>query len=252
MANKRKSFSENTNIALFNQVNGICPLCDIPLLYEKNGSKYKKYELAHIYPLNPKREEVNILEGVEKLGSDVDDDDNLIPLCKICHGKFDKPRTLEEYNNLLAIKKGLIAKTNQQEIWHQYQIEKDINKIISSLYDENINLDIDDIEYDPKEVDRKANVSLTNLTKRRIKSNVSDYYPFVKNKLSYVERENPGASDIICLQIKGFYLKQKQKESNQHVIYKNIVQWIQKQTNSPSEEAADIIASFFVQNCEIF
>ncbi|WP_257291689.1 ABC-three component system protein [Endozoicomonas sp. ONNA1] len=166
MANKRKSFSENTNIALFNQVNGICPLCDTPLLYEKNGSKYKKYELAHIYPLNPKPEETIVLKGVEQLSTNVDDDDNLIPLCKICHGKFDKPRTRDEYNNLVAIKKGLIAKTKQHEIWHQYQIEQDINKIISSLYDENINLDVEEIEYDPKQVDRKADKSLTNLFQR--------------------------------------------------------------------------------------
>ena len=55
MRTKRKSFGENTNIVLFNQVDGICPLCDTPLIYEKSGSKFKKYELAHIYPLNPDR-----------------------------------------------------------------------------------------------------------------------------------------------------------------------------------------------------
>ncbi len=101
MKAKHKSPSENTNIVLFNQVDGICPLCDKQLIYKKSGSKYKKYELAHIYPLNPRPEEIKLLEVQERLSDDVNHEDNLIPLCKSCHGEFDKPRTVSEYQDLV-------------------------------------------------------------------------------------------------------------------------------------------------------
>ena len=251
MKTKRKSFGENTNIVLFNQVDGICPLCDTPLIYEKSGSKFKKYELAHIYPLNPSLEESRLLHGEERLCDDVDHEDNLIPLCKICHGKFDKPRTVDEYRNLVRIKKELISKSEQQNLWHQYQIENDIEKLVAALYDEDALINTDEIEFEPKEIDRKVDNTMSSLTKRKIKNNVSDYFAFIKNKLLAIEAENPGASDIILLQVRHYYLKQKQKERNQQRIYDNVVEWILKKTNSPSIDAADILASFFVQNCEV-
>lgn len=252
MRTKRKSFGENTNIVLFNQVDGICPLCDTPLLYEKSGSKFKKYELVHIYPLNPSPEEIQLLDGEERLSDDVDHDDNLIPLCKICHGKFDKPRTVEEYRDLVRIKKVLIAKGEQQNLWHQYQIEKDIEKLITALYDEDALASSDELEFEPKEIEHKVDNTMSNLTKRKIKNNVSDYFGFIKSRLFSIDSENPGAVDIILLQVRHYYLKQKQKEKNQQTIYDNIVKWILIKTNSPSVDAADILASFFVQNCEVF
>lgn len=250
MVNKRKSFSENTNIVLFNQVDGICPLCDTPLLYEKNGSTYKQYELAHIYPLNPTSEELTILANEERLSADVDHENNLIPLCKICHQQYDKPRTVAEYRNLVKIKKELIKKSEQKDLWHQYQIEKDILKIIDALYSEQP-LDYD-ITFEPKEVDKKLNGSISNLTKHKIKNNVSNYYTFVKKGFASIDSENPGAADLISLQVKHYYLKQKQQGLSQQEIYTNIVDWIMVKTNPSSNEPADILASFFVQNCEVF
>jgi hypothetical protein len=59
-------------------------------------------------------------------------------------------------------------------------------------------------------------------------------------------------SQVISLQIKVYYLKQKQMEFDQQAIFDNIVKWICMKTNPRSSDAAEILASFFVQNCEIF
>ena len=156
------------------------------------------------------------------------------------------------YEIVPRIKKVLIAKGKQQNLWHQYQIEKDIEKLITALYDEDALASSDELEFEPKKIEHKVDNTMSNLTKRKIKNNVSDYFRFIKKRLFSIDSENPGAADIILLQVRHYYLKQKQKEKNQQTIYDNIVKWILKKTNSPSVDAADILASFFVQNCEVF
>ena len=116
MSNIRDKYTESQKISLVSQVNRVCPLCQEPLFYQKNKRTYKNYDLAHIYPLNPTLFEQKILENEPRLSDDVNDEDNLIPLCKICHGKFDTPRTVEEYQKLFAIKKSLIERSTQENI----------------------------------------------------------------------------------------------------------------------------------------
>ena len=252
MSNKRKSFSLAQNIALVTQVNRICPLCDTPLFYMKNGKSYKKYEIAHIYPLNPKPDEIQLLKDEERLSENLNHEDNLITLCGICHDKLDKPRTLEEYKHLIKIKKSLIKISEQQDLWQQYQIENDINRVIERLYSDDLPNTGCEIEFVPKEVDRKLNESISKLTKRKIRNNVADYYILIKSKFASIDMENPDSTYLISTQIKSYYLKQKKLELSQQEIFANSVDWIHTKTHPETDDAAEIIASFFIQNCEIF
>ena len=252
MNNKRKSFSPAQNVALVTQVNRVCPLCDTPLFYMKNGASYKKYEIAHIYPLNPKADEIQLLKDEERLSEDLNHEDNLIPLCKICHDKLDKPRTVEEYKNLKRIKQSLIKISEQQDLWQQYQIENDIKLVIESLYLDDLPCAGCEIDFVPKEVDRKLNESISKPTKRKIRNNVADYYISIKSKFASIDRENPDSANLISTQIKSYYLKQNRLGLSQQEIFANIVDWIHTKTHPETNDAAEIIASFFVQNCEIF
>ncbi len=252
MSNKRKTFTSAQNVALVTQVNRICPLCDTPLFYTKNGVSYKKYEIAHIYPLNPKADEIQLLKGEERLSNDLNHGNNLIPLCKSCHIKLDKPRTLEEYRDLIKIKKSLIKKEEQQDLWQQYPIEDDISKVIESLYTEDISNIGCDIDFVPKKVDEKLNDSISKPTKHKIMNNVTDYYIFIKNKFKSIDEIYPDSANLISTQIKSFYLKQKKLDLSQQEIFNNIVDWIHAKTHPETDDAAEIITSFFIQNCEIF
>ena len=252
MSNKRKTVSDSQNIKLVTQVNSICPSCGVPLFYPKNGSSHKQYQIAHIYPLNPKADEIQLLKNEGRLSEDINHEDNLIPLCLMCHTRFDKPRTVEEYNGLMKIKKSLIKKEYQQGLQQQYQIEDDISMVIESLYVDDISNEVCDIDFVPKNVDRKLNDSISNLTKRKIKNNVTDYFIFVKNKFISMAEIHPDSANLISTQIKGYYLKQKTLELSQQEIFTNIVEWIHAKTHPKTDDAAEIIASFFIQNCEIF
>ena len=99
MGDNRRIFSDNEKMVLFNEVDGRCPICGKPLTNTKNGQIIKMFEVAHIYPANPRPEEVELLKDEERLSKDVNSLANVIAVCRICHKKFDTPRTIEEYRS---------------------------------------------------------------------------------------------------------------------------------------------------------
>jgi hypothetical protein len=252
MSNPRKKYSDAQNVALLSQVSRVCLLCAEPLFYKKGGKSFKNYELAHIYPLNPTQEEGLLLKHEERLSDDVNDEDNIIPLCEICHGKFDKPRTVEEYLELLALKKRLIERSGQEAIWKRYTIENEIGQIIEAIYDDPELDNNADIEFTPKEVDEKLDSSISRPAKVKIKGNVREYFFFIRRKFSELDNVNPDLSEMISLQIKTYYIKQKSMGHGQQVIFENIVSWIHAKTKPKTNDAAEIMTSFFIQNCEVF
>jgi hypothetical protein len=72
VALERRSYTPAEAIALTTQVEGYCPLCGTALFYKKKGRTYRYYELAHIYPLNPKPAEAEELKDVELLSAEYD------------------------------------------------------------------------------------------------------------------------------------------------------------------------------------
>jgi len=252
MSNSRKKYSDAQNVALLSQVNSVCPLCAEPLFYKKGGKSYKNYEIAHIYPLNPTPTEKIILEHEERLSNDVNDENNVLPLCEICHSKFDKPRTVEEYRMLFGIKKDLIDRSGQEAIWKRYAIEDEISEIIEAIYDDPGLENNTEIDFTPREVDEKLDSTISRPTKIKIKNNVREYFIFVRTKFAELDSAEIDLSEIISLQIKTYYLKQKNMGLNQQAIFDNIVAWIHTKTKPKTNDAAEILVSFFIQNCEVF
>jgi len=208
--------------------------------------------LTHIYPLNPTSDEIKLLENEERLSEDVNDERNIIPLCKNCHGKFDSPRTVDEYRQLLLIKKKLISNTLQEKFWSEYNLEEQISEVISALY-RNPEVDIDvEIDFTPRALDEKLNDTMSNLTGRKIHHNVRDYYYQIKRQLGLLDQKYEDLSEAIACQVKAYYIKQKSLGSSQQEIFENIVLWLNVKTKPKTSEATEILASFYVQNCEVF
>jgi hypothetical protein len=250
MTNVRKVYSPNEQLLLYSQVEGICPLCTKPLYYEKGRKIYKKYELAHIYPLNPSSDEEILLKNEKKLSKDVNSLDNIIPLCLDCHEMFDKPRTVEEYRRLFQIKESLIKKSSIMNSYSLFNIEDEIREVLYRL-----DLDTGELvrlEYSVLKVDEKSDSSLPPLLKRQIKSDIIEYFNFIQDIFIEIDKETPDKFDTLAMQIKGFYFKCKQTTKNQEEIYRSIVDWIHNKTGKHSLRACEIIASFFIQDCEVF
>jgi hypothetical protein len=251
----RPTITDNQELILFSEVDGVCPNCPRVLMGDKNQRKIKNYEIAHIYPLNPTAEELVELKDVEKLSSDPNHLDNLICLCIACHNKFDNPRTRSEYNALVAKKKFIIKKSKEKSIWIDSTLENEIDEIILFLTTEEFNFDDQDIlNYNPKTIDEKTDSTITELTKRKIHNNVQDYFKQVKNKFVEIEKVQPLTTETISTQIKAHYLKIRKQDptKTQKEIFDAMVEWLNKQTQQKSKESSEIIISYFIQNCEIF
>jgi ribosomal protein S27AE len=252
MTAKRENYSESERVSLVTQVNSICPRCGINLFYKKGKRTFNRYELAHIYPLNPKQDELDLLRHEKRLHEDVNHPDNLIPLCGNCHGVFDKPRTIEEYRELFDIKQELIRNEQQASLRMSYDLEIDVSLIVLRL-SESEPMDFQgELSYDPKSLVQKLQGDVSPPLRQKIRHNVGDYYHVVRSGLLSLEEENPGVSDLILAQVRSFYLKQKALGFQQERIFANVVKWMAERTKPKTIEAAEILASFFVQNCEVF
>jgi hypothetical protein len=253
MANTRRSYAQAEELALTTQVGGYCPLCDTSLFYEKKGRSYKAFELAHIYPLNPKLDELTELKDVKLLHPDVNHPDNIVPLCTPCHTRFDKPRTSQEYEQLASIKRKLIEKAFQRALHDEYPLEVDIARIITRLNDVTVSDDsVPLLELAAKNVDLKFNETMPMPTRRKIKHAIADYYPYIQGEFRELEFHTPVAAELIYAQVRLFYLKQKSLGLPQSTVFSNVVEWLVHTTSPATSEAAEIVASFFVQNCEVF
>ena len=248
---KRPPISRPQEVALCVQVNRTCPNCGKPLFKRKGKATYKEYEIAHIYPLHPTPEEVELLKGLERLSNDPNHEHNLIPLCFSCHNIFDNPKTVEGYLALVAKKKALINESEQQEIFQQYHLEQEIISIIHSLLDDTADFG-NPVSLEAKRVDTKLNSTIKPITKMKIKGNVTFFYLFIRDRFAELEKLSPNKAVLIAQQVKSFYVKQQSLSLSQQEIFQNTVSWIHSKFDTTSKEAAEVIAAFYVQNCELF
>jgi len=252
MSGKRTGFTPAEELAFTTEVDGKCPKCGTSLFFDKRGRKLKRYEIAHIYPLNAKSEEVVELENEERLSQDLNAFENLIALCVGCHTEFDKLRTAEEYRDVLELKKDLLRRAEQQQIQRQYHLQDDIRHVVDGLESIVVPQVGVELSYDPKKVDEKLDSTMPLPTKNKIKHNVADYYQYVQKRFEELERDNPNFSELVSLQVKAFYVQQKAMNQSQHLIFKNVVNWLAAKTRPKTLEAAEIVASYFIQSCEVF
>lgn len=253
MTNTRRAYNDAEIAALLSQVSSRCPLCDGMLFYRKKLRQYKGYELAHIYPLNPRSEEVIELANSPRLCADINDPDNIIPLCVDCHGKFDKPRTAGEYLDLYQVKFDALQQERQRSLASQYPLEQQIAAVIAHLHSAAVEGDDGaELTLTPKAVNDKLDATMPPPTKRKIRNAVEDYFRHVQTAFLELERSDPGCSEQIFIQVKSFYVMQKRQKLPQAQVFANLVAWIRARAKAQTLESAEAVASFFIQNCEVF
>ncbi|MDT0139091.1 ABC-three component system protein [Acidovorax sp. PRC11] len=253
MTNARREYSEAETVALLSQVGGRCPLCDKPLFYKKGKRQFKAYELAHIYPLNPRPEELVVLANVPRLSTDVNDPDNLIPLCESSHAEFDKPRTEAEYLRLHNIKREALREERQRSLASQYPLENQISDVVALLHSASIESDLGvELALTAKSLDEKFDTTMPPPTKRKVRNAVGDYFRYIQAAFLELERNDPGCTELIFIQVKSFYVMQKREGLPQGHVFANLVAWIHARTQAQTLESAEAVASFFIQNCEVF
>lgn len=252
LQDNRRQFTDNEKQLLFNEVSGRCPFCGKKLTHLKNGIVYRTFEIAHIYPANPRSEEKVLLEHEELLSDDVNDLRNVIAVCRVCHKKFDTPRTKEEYRMWVRVKKKLIQENEIKDNYALFNIESDISYVIELLSSISTEEDIIPLSLDSLKIDEKANSTLPYILKQTIKNHVVDYFDFIRQYFENIDKVTPYKFSTIASQVKSFYYKCMQINNNQETVYYALVEWLNEKTNYHSKPACEILIAFFIQDCEVF
>lgn len=252
MADNRREFTDNEKMLLHSEVGGRCPLCGEKLTYKKNNKIQKSFEIAHIYPANPRPDEKILLQNEEMLSDDVNDLKNVIAVCRICHKKFDTPRTVEEYRMWVRLKKRLIQDTELKNAYSLFNVEDEIKVILEKLNDEAAEYELVQLSYNSLKIDQKTDDTFPFAIKRTVKNDVVDYFDYIRRMFKEINQKSPYKFETLASQIKSFYLKCMQTNQNQEEVYTSLVDWLNEKTNSYSRRACEIVIAYFIQDCEVF
>lgn len=250
MDDNRREFSPNEKMVLFNEVGGYCPLCGDELTHRKKGKIYRSFEVAHIYPANPLPVEVELLKNEERLSEDVNDLKNVIAVCGKCHGRFDNPRTTEEYRKWVRMKKELIQEAQLKSTYYLFNIESEIRVVLEKL--QNIDGEPVPLSYESLKIADKTNDTLPYILKRKITNDAVDYFDFIRNIFVTIDQVTPHKFQTLASQVRSFYWKCMQTNNNQEYIYNALVVWLNEKTERFSRRACEIVIAYFVQDCEVF
>lgn len=246
--NDRKSTTENQNALFVSEVGGLCPLCGKQLIKKSTMNLLKKYEIAHIYPCNPTKKDLDVLSTVIP-PANIESSANKIALCLDCHNEYDNDKTLDKYIELRKIKDKLLEKASIDIEIYNYPLEEDISEILSKL------LIIPDEEISSLELSMKA-IKISDkledeyrLLRREIEEKVAKYFGLIQKMF---KEKGAAKFESIALQIKSFYLTCKNRTIDKNVIFDEVIKWISIKCGGKDRRACAIIAAFFVQNCEVF
>ncbi|OAA94535.1 ABC-three component system protein [Clostridium coskatii] len=249
---ERIGITDNMDNAYLLEVGGICPLCGEYLLLGKGKRMNKKYQIAHIYPNSPTIDEIKELEGLERLGTNCEDFQNKIALCKDCHGYYDDHKTKEEYINLLRIKKGLLSTSKAKIAVSHQDLEQEIILVINALSKiDGKTLEKMRLEYKALKVSNKIEDEYA-LLKIKIEGYVCSFFNFIKETFQDLDQTGKIDFELIASEIKTTFLKCEKEITNKSEIFESLVEWLQSKVVGSSKEACEAIISYFVQNCEVF
>ena len=246
----REEIKEFDNRLYLQEVGARCPLCGKLLIDRKQKKKVKLFEIAHIYPNRPTEEQYRTLQGLPRLGNNSESYDNKIALCRDCHKIQDHHTTVEDYIQLLNIKKKCLQNTALNEATATLGLEDQICEVLKRLTTVKES-ELAELNYTPVPVAKKFSESEL-LLKIRVEGYAIRFYPLIYDIFKDMDGKNGFHMQILSGQIKSCFVKMNDVTSDKSKIFDYIVNWVKTKTSTQSKEACEIVVSYFVQNCEVF
>jgi uncharacterized protein YbaR (Trm112 family) len=235
------------------EVQGCCPLCRNELVVKKKKKIVRIFDVAHIYPLNATAHENKILSGEETLSTDIDCEENFIALCKVCHKIYDTQKTVEEYRQLVQIKKNINRIRSLSESWDRQSLHKDISVVaerIGSLSEDEIKGT--KLTYDALKLSEKKDDSLGLMNEIKVSQFIINFFVPIREALNLLEVQEKAKSEFICSQVRSYYILLYMNNFNQSQIFEMLCDWFIKNTGIADRVKAEVLVSFFIQNCEVY
>lgn len=247
----RKKPSDVEQRLLLREVGYHCPICGKDLQSRTQQKRnHKNYQIAHIYPNRPTIEQYALLHNLERLGKTSEDSDNLIALCLQCHSEQDYHTTKEDYEKLLSVKKGILERNALHDAISELSLEKElvliVNEICKPSFTEQIQLNMKPVKVVDKFEEKEA------LLLSKISGYITQYYTFLRDLFKEHDGKNGFVFDTLCYEMKAAFVKMDTISKEKEFVFNQLVGFIQNKTGTQNQTACEVIASFFVQNCEVF
>jgi len=192
-------------MSLLCEVRGTCPLCNRSLVVKRNGKNVRVFDVAHIYPLNATAHEKKILEGEELLSKEIDCEANFISLCKECHKIYDTQKTVEEYRQLVEIKKTINKIKILSQTWDKQTLHKDIAIVASNIGGlSKSEITNTKLSYDALKLADKKDDSLGILNEIKVTQYILSFFVPIQESLKNLEKAEKAKSAFICSQVRSY------------------------------------------------
>ena len=249
---RRANVNDTLKMSLLCDVGGRCPLCSLQLLSNRQNKLTRVFDVAHIYPLNATDKEKALLKNEERLSKEINCEENYIPLCKPCHKIYDTKKTVEEYRQLVAIKKQTIKTKSLIETWDNQSLHEDISNVVIDLE----NLSQSDINkaalsLDALKLKDKTDNSFGLINESKVTNYIVNFYNPIDRAFKRIEKQR-STTTFIFTQIRSYYCAQVFNDLDQSEIFENMCRWIMSCTSINSTEKSEVIVSYFIQHCEVF
>lgn len=216
--------AESENICCF-------PGCSRPLLVtDSNGGAQKVYEIAQI----DTKKDAHI--------------NNLVALCPNCHARYSMNPDNADTKELKRIKALKASLLQMQQGLSADVLEKNLLHVIKRLANLKVSENAE-IIYDPVHVREKIDAKTDRLLYQSVSRLVQDNFLDLHNILQDAHRNGDLDVEVLRLQVKTLYLKNKNKAPSE--VFSAIVEKF-AQTTKADRLYCQIVVAYFVQSCEIF
>lgn len=242
---KQEKFSSDTNsgqkdlekkygLSLLQECNSLCPLpeCSKPLYIKKDEEKQPYFQIIQINPHKP----------YDRLY-------NLLAVCPECAAKLNMQKTEQDISRLAEIKRQMQEKENISELLTEERIEQDITTLIEEITNAK-SAELSELNYKPVELKKKF-LPAEHQLEDEIKPRVVKYFNFINELLKQkVEKENFNETKF-RKSIKHIYENLESEKVEKTRIFEAISERFYNMSKT-SHISCQILASYFVQTCEIF
>nr|WP_295711324.1 ABC-three component system protein [uncultured Halomonas sp.] len=250
---RRANVNDTVKMSLLCEVQGNCPLCRRALVVKKDKKSVRVFDVAHIYPLHATEHEIKILNGEELLSQNIDCEENFIALCKECHKIYDTQKTVSEYIQLVEIKKAINKVKALSETWDKQTLHADISLVaekVGGLGEAEIKET--QLTYEALKLDQKKDSSLGIINEIKISQFILKFFVPIREALRSLEMQEKAKSVFICSQVRSYYILLYMQEFNQSQIFEKVCDWFMVNTGISDRSKAEVLVSFFIQNCEVY
>lgn len=215
------------------EANGVCPndWCSNELETDVDGKTQLYYEVVKLDESGP------------------DEYDNYIAVCPSCYKKIMMSRDPAVVSRLKEIKSKMLLNEKGKVTLSSEQLEHDIEAVLEKITITS-SKELVPLNYEPVPVRSKIHED-NNLLYMKIRGYVAAYYIKVDEWLKQMDQEGRQKFQPFCNAMKINYMKLNMQDLPQNVIFDNLSEWLQKNTNE-NLTACEIVVAYFVQKCEVF